>query len=73
MSSMYLSNTLAFDDYIHINNRRINEVEQTEHSNDKHWMKKGQSCELQLIGTRNSRRCRRPIIVSRYSHKRSIR
>ena len=51
MSSMYLSNTLAFDDYIHINNRRINEVEQTEHSNDKHWMKKGQSCELQLIGT----------------------
>lgn len=95
MSRMSLGNILSFDEYIGINNRRIKEVEQTEHSgkstdidltsyidmvnsynvtkgpqttssflslpnghiynmnskNDKHWMKKGQSCELQLIGT----------------------
>ena len=95
MSRMSLGNILSFDEYIGINNRRIKEVEQTEHSgkstdidltsyidmvnsynvtkcpqttssflslpnghiynmnskNDKYWMKKGQSCELQLIGT----------------------
>ena len=92
---MCLSNTIAFDEYISINYRRINEAEQAELSgkstdmdltsyidmlnsynvvkgpqatssficlpngqlynlnskDDKHWMKKGQSCELQLIGT----------------------
>ena len=92
---MYLSNTLALDEYISINYRRINEAEQAKLSgkstdmdltsyidmlnsynvvkgpqatssficlpngqiynlnskDDKHWMKKGQSCELQLIGT----------------------
>lgn len=95
MSRMHLSNTLSFDEYIGINNRRIKEAEQAELSgkstdmdltsyidmvnsynvvkgpqttssflslpdghiydmnskNDKHWMKKGQSCELELIGT----------------------
>ena len=90
---MHLSNILAFDEYISINYRRINEAEQAELSgkstdmdltsyidtvnsynvvkgpqsysylslpnglkiyilNSKdNWMKKGQSCELQLIGT----------------------
>ena len=92
---MYLSNTLALDEYISINYRRINEAEQAKlygkstdmdltsyidmlnsynvvkgpqatssficlpngqiynlnSKDDKHWMKKGQSCELQLIGT----------------------
>ena len=92
---MCLSNAIAFDEYININYRRINEAEQAELSgkstdmdltsyidmlnsynvvkgpqatssficlpngqlynlnskDDKHWMKKGQSCELQLIGT----------------------
>ena len=96
MHTMYLSNTLALDEYISINYRRINEAEQaklygkstdmdltsyidmlnsynvvkgpqaTSYSylslpngqiynlnskDNKHWMKKGQSCELQLIGT----------------------
>lgn len=95
MHTMYLSNTLAFDEYISINYRRINEAEQAKlygkstdmdltsyidmlnsynvvkgpqatssficlpngqlynlnSKDDKHWMKKGQSCELQLIGT----------------------
>ena len=95
MHTMCLSNTIAFDEYISINYRRINEAEQAELSgkstdmdltsyidmlnsynvvkgpqatssficlpngqlynlnskDDKHWMKKGQSCELQLIGT----------------------
>ena len=93
MHTMYLSNTLAFDEYISLNYRRINEAEQAELSgkdmdltsyidmlnsynvakgpqttssflslpngqiynlnskDDKPWMKKGQSCELQLIGT----------------------
>ena len=93
MHTMCLSNTIAFDEYIRINYRRINEAEQTELSgkstdmdltsyidtvnsynvvkgpqsysylslpngrkiyilNSKdNWMKKGQSCELQLIGT----------------------
>ena len=95
MHTMYLSNTLALDEYISINYRRINEAEQAKLSgkstdmdltsyidmlnsykvtkgpqapcsficlpngqlynlnskDDKHWMKKGQSCELQLIGT----------------------
>ena len=96
MHTMYLSNTLAFDEYISINYRRINEAEQaklygkstdmdltsyidmlnsynvvkgpqlTSYSylslpngqiynlnskDNKPWMKKGQSCELQLIGT----------------------
>lgn len=95
MHTMYLSNTLAFDEYISINYRRINEAEQAKLSgkstdmdltsyidmlnsynvakgpqttssflslpngqiynlnskDNKHWMKKGQSCELQLIGT----------------------
>lgn len=95
MHTMCLSNTLAFDEYISINYRRINEVEQAKLSgkstdmdltsyidmlnsynvakgpqttssylslpngqiynlnskDNKHWMKKGQSCELQLIGT----------------------
>lgn len=97
MHTMCLSNTIAFDEYISINYRRINEAEQAELSgkstdmdltsyidtvnsynvtkgpqttssflclptghiynmnlnskNDKHWMKKDQSCELQLIGT----------------------
>ena len=95
MHTMCLSNTLALDEYISINYRRINEAEQAKLSgkstdmdltsyidmlnsynvtkgphvtssficlpngqlynlnskDDKHWMKKGQSCELQLIGT----------------------
>ena len=93
MHTMHLSNILAFDEYISINYRRINEAEQAELSgkstdmdltsyidtvnsynvvkgpqsysylslpnglkiyilNSKdNWMKKGQSCELQLIGT----------------------
>ena len=95
MHTMHLSNTLAFDEYISINYRRINEAEQAKLSgkstdmdltsyidmlnsynvvkgphatssficlpngqlynlnskDDKPWMKKGQSCELQLIGT----------------------
>lgn len=95
MHTMCLSNTIAFDEYISINYRRINEVEQAELSgkstdmdltsyidtvnsynvvkgpqatscsylnlpngrkiyilNSKdNWMKKGQSCELKLIGT----------------------
>lgn len=95
MHTMCLSNTIAFDKYISINYRRINEAEQAELSgkstdmdltsyidavnsynvvkgpqatscsylnlpnglkiyilNSKdNWMKKGQSCELQLIGT----------------------
>ena len=95
MHTMCLSNTIAFDEYISINYRRINEAEQAELSgkstdmdltsyidtvnsynvvkgpqatscsylnlpnglkiyilNSKdNWMKKGQSCELQLIGT----------------------
>lgn len=95
MHTMYLSNTLALDEYISINYRRINEAEQAKlygkstdmdltsyidmlnsynvvkgpqatssficlpngqlynlnSKDDKHWMKKGQSCELQLIGT----------------------
>ena len=95
MHTMYLSNTIAFDEYISINYRRINEAEQAKlygkstdmdltsyidmlnsynvvkgpqatssficlpngqiynlnSKDDKHWMKKGQSCELQLIGT----------------------
>lgn len=95
MHTMCLSNTIAFDEYISINYRRINEPEQAELSgkstdmdltsyidtvnsynvvkgpqatsysylslpngrkiyilNSKdNWMKKGQSCELQLIGT----------------------
>ena len=95
MHTMCLSNAIAFDEYININYRRINEAEQAELSgkstdmdltsyidmlnsynvvkgpqatssficlpngqlynlnskDDKHWMKKGQSCELQLIGT----------------------
>ena len=93
MHTMCLSNTIAFDEYIRINYRRINEAVQTELSgkntdmdltsyidtvnsynvvkgpqsysylslpngrkiyilNSKdNWMKKGQSCELQLIGT----------------------
>ena len=95
MHTMYLSNTIAFDEYININYRRINEAEQAKlygkstdmdltsyidmlnsynvvkgpqatssficlpngqlynlnSKDDKHWMKKGQSCELQLIGT----------------------
>ena len=95
MRTMCLSNTIAFDEYISINYRRINEAEQAELSgkstdmdltsyidtvnsynvvkgpqatscsylslpngrkiyilNSKdNWMKKGQSCELQLIGT----------------------
>ena len=95
MHTMCLSNTIAFDEYISINYRRINEAEQVELSgkstdmdltsyidtvnsynvvkgpqatscsylslpnglkiyilNSKdNWMKKGQSCELQLIGT----------------------
>ncbi len=95
MHTMYLSNTLAFDEYISINYRRINEAEQAKlygkstdmdltsyidmlnsynvvkglqatssficlpngqlynlnSKDDKPWMKKGQSCELQLIGT----------------------
>ena len=95
MHTMCLSNTIAFDEYISINYRRINEVEQVELSgkstdmdltsyidtvnsynvtkgpqatscsylslpngrkiyilNSKdNWMKKGQSCELKLIGT----------------------
>lgn len=93
MHTMCLSNTIAFDEYIRINYRRINEAEQAELSgkstdmdltsyidtvnsynvvkgpqsysylslpngrkiyilNSKdNWMKKGQSCELQLIGT----------------------
>ena len=93
MYTIHLSNALAFDEYISINYRRINEAEQAELSgkdmdltsyidmlnsynvtkgpqapssficlpngqlynlnskDDKHWMKKGQSCELQLIGT----------------------
>lgn len=95
MHTMYLSNTIAFDEYININYRRINEAEQAKlygkstdmdltsyidmlnsynvvkgpqatscsylnlpnghkiyilNSKD-NWMKKGQSCELQLIGT----------------------
>ena len=95
MHTMYLSNTLALDEYISINYRRINEAEQAKlygkstdmdltsyidmlnsynvvkgpqatsysylslpngrkiyilNSKD-NWMKKGQSCELQLIGT----------------------
>ena len=95
MHTMCSSNTIAFDEYISINYRRINEAEQAELSgkstdmdltsyidtvnsynvvkgpqatscsylnlpngrkiyilNSKdNWMKKGQSCELQLIGT----------------------
>lgn len=95
MHTMYLSNTLAFDEYISINYRRIKAAEQAKlygkstdmdltsyidmlnsynvvkgpqaassficlpngqlynlnSKDDKHWMKKGQSCELQLIGT----------------------
>ena len=95
MYTMCLSNTIAFDEYISINYRRINEAEQAKlygkstdmdltsyidmlnsynvvkgpqatssficlpngqlynlnSKDDKHWMKKGQSCELQLIGT----------------------
>ena len=95
MHTMYLSNTLALDEYISINYRRINEAEQAKlygKSTDmdltsyidmlnsynvvkgpqatssflslpngqiynlyskviKPWMNKGQSCELQLIGT----------------------
>lgn len=96
MHTMYLSNTLAFDEYISLNYRRINEAEQVKLSgkstdmdltsyidmlnsynvtkgpqltsysylslpngqiynlnskDNKPWMKKGQSCELQLIGT----------------------
>ena len=95
MHTMYLSNTIAFDEYININYRRINEAEQAKlygkstdmdltsyidmlnsynvvkgpqatssficlpngqlynlnSKDDKPWMKKGQSCELQLIGT----------------------
>ena len=93
MHTMCLSNAIAFDEYININYRRINEAEQAELSgkstdmdltsyidtvnsynvvkgpqsysylslpngrkiyilNSKdNWMKKGQSCELQLIGT----------------------
>ena len=95
MHTMCLSNTIAFDEYISINYRRINEAEQVELSgkstdmdltsyidtvnsynvtkgpqatscsylnlpngrkiyilNSKdNWMKKGQSCELKLIGT----------------------
>ena len=95
MHTMCLSNTIAFDEYISINYRRINEAEQAELSgkstdmdltsyidtvnsynvtkgpqatscsylslpngrkiyilNSKdNWMKKGQSCELKLIGT----------------------
>ena len=100
MHTMYLSNTLAFDEYISINYRRINEAEQAKLSPEstdmdltsyidmfnsynvvkgpqasclqatssficlpngqlynlnskviKPWMNKGQSCELQLIGT----------------------
>ena len=95
MHTMYLSNTIAFDEYISINYRRINEAEQAKlygksadmdltsyidmlnsynvvkgpqatssficlpngqlynlnSKDDKPWMKKGQSCELQLIGT----------------------
>ena len=95
MHTMCLSNTIAFDEYISINYRRINEAEQAELSgkstdmdltsyidtvnsynvvkgpqsysylslpnglkiynlnskDNKPWMKKGQSCELQLIGT----------------------
>ena len=93
MHTMCLSNAIAFDEYININYRRINEAEQAELSgkstdmdltsyidtvnsynvvkgpqsysylslpngrkiyilNSKdNWMKKGQSCKLQLIGT----------------------
>lgn len=97
MHTTCLNNTIAFDEYISINYRRINEAEQAELSgkstdmdltsyidtvnsynvvkgpqatssflslptghiynmnlnskNDKHWMKKDLSCELQLIGT----------------------
>ena len=93
MHTMCLSNAIAFDEYININYRRINEAEQAELSgkstdmdltsyidtvnsynvvkgpqsysylslpngrkiyilNSKdNWMNKGQSCELQLIGT----------------------
>ena len=95
MHTMCLSNTIAFDEYISINYRRINEAEQAKlygkstdmdltsyidmlnsynvvkgpqatssficlpngqlynlnSKDDKPWMKKGQSCELQLIGT----------------------
>lgn len=96
MYTMCLSNAIAFDEYININYRRINEAESAELSgkstdmdltsyidtvnsynvvkgpqatsysylslpngqiynlnskDNKPWMKKGQSCELQLIGT----------------------
>lgn len=63
MHTIHLNNALSFDEYIRINNRRINETKLAEQSGkstdmdlicqiyNEPWMKKYQSCELQLIGT----------------------